>query len=105
MTEEDRELAERMQGQIIGEINQIRANATYFGNQPLEMHLDVTSAVNSAIAASDQYLGFRLSTTMADRFNIGSVSSLPNPVLTIPEPGTIALLGLGGILLRKRKKD
>ena len=63
--------------------------------------IDITSAVLDALAAEEQYLGIRLSTETPDRYGIGSMSSLPDPVLAIiPEPATICLFSLAGLMLR-----
>jgi hypothetical protein len=67
--------------------------------------IDVTSAVQDILTASEQFIGFRLSTETDDRFDLGSSIGVPDPVMTVvPEPGTVFLLGLGGlVLIRKRK--
>jgi hypothetical protein len=65
--------------------------------------IDVTSAVRDVLTANEQFVGFRLSTETEDRFNMGNMSMLPDPILTvIPEPTTVLLLGLGALAMRKR---
>ncbi len=67
--------------------------------------IDVTSAVQDVLTAGEEFIGFRLSTETDDRFTVGWSIGVPDPVLTVvPEPGTIALLGLGALLLRRRRK-
>jgi hypothetical protein len=67
--------------------------------------IDVTSIVLAMLDYDDTYLGIRLSTETSDRYNIGDMCALPNPVLTIiPEPATICLFVFGGIFLRKIKE-
>jgi hypothetical protein len=66
---------------------------------------DVTSAVQTAVMAGDRFIGFRLSTETLDNYFLGGIVQLPEPVLTVvPEPVTLLLLGLGGILLRRKIK-
>ena len=64
----------------------------------------VTDIILDAIADNQQYVGFRLSTLTSDRYALG-VNLLPVPVLTVvPEPCTLALLGLGGLLIKRKRK-
>jgi hypothetical protein len=58
--------------------------------------VDVTGAVLAAQEAGDQFLGFRLSTATDSRYLLGPPFTQSGPTLTtVPEPGTLALLGLG----------
>ncbi len=67
--------------------------------------IDVTSAVQAILMLGEQYLGFRFSTETEDMFFMGWSIGVPDPVLTgVPEPATVILLGLGGLLLRKKRK-
>lgn len=67
--------------------------------------IDVTSVTQTVVTAGNQFIGFRLSTETDDVFTVGWSIGVPDPVLTvIPEPGAIALLGLGALLLRRRRR-
>jgi hypothetical protein len=64
--------------------------------------IDVTVAVENTLAVGGKFLGFRLSTTSSDRFDLGSVGVfLPDPVLrtAVPEPSTISILAIGLLIL------
>jgi len=77
------------------------------GDEPQLVRFDVTTIVNEAVlnGGPKDFVGFRLSTYSDDRFNVGSLAGLPGPVVTIvPEPGTVCLLGLGGLVFRRRRK-
>jgi hypothetical protein len=66
---------------------------------------DVTSAVQTAVTAGDQFIGFKLSTNTTDRYSFGSSIGLSGPMLTVtPEPATLLLLGLGAAIIRKKQK-
>lgn len=45
--------------------------------------VDVTSAVNQALAANASFVGFRLSTVTADRYFLGAIAGQPEPVLRV----------------------
>jgi hypothetical protein len=62
--------------------------------------VDVTAAVQAAVAAGEPFLGFRLSTTTSARFFLGPPFTPAGPTLTIvPEPATLGLLGLGSLVV------
>jgi hypothetical protein len=60
--------------------------------------VDVTAAVDVAIAAGDAFLGFRLSTATSDRYLLGPPYTPAGPTLdvsAVPAPPALVLLGLG----------
>ena len=62
--------------------------------------IDVTGIILDAIANGQSYIGFRLSTLTSDRYTLSYT-----PTLTIvPEPMTMLLLGLGGMMIRRKKQ-
>ena len=68
--------------------------------------VDVTPVIQAAVAAGEQYVGFRLSTETDADFSFGWCVGLPDPVLTVtPEPATILLFGLGVLAMRKRVRE
>lgn len=67
--------------------------------------IDVTSVIQDILTADEEFIGFRLSTETTDRFNMGRVCRLPDPVLTVvPEPASVLLLALGGLALIRRRQ-
>ena len=67
--------------------------------------IDVTSVIQDILAANEEFIGFKLSTETMDRFNMGRVCMLPDPVLTVvPEPASVLLLALGGLTLIRRRQ-
>jgi hypothetical protein len=70
------------------------------------LRIDVTSLVQNAINANQQYVGFRLSTPGGpDRYATGPASGLPYPLLNVvPEPSSIALLLTGVTALFGRRR-
>jgi hypothetical protein len=45
------------------------------------VRVDVTKAVQAALDADQQFIGFRLSTKTADRYFLGDIAGLQNPTL------------------------
>lgn len=63
----------------------------------LNMHVDALAPVQSAVTAARSHIGFRLSTTSTDRYDMGSMASLPNPTMTVSmEPSPPALNAVWG---------
>ena len=48
--------------------------------------VDVSDAVNQALALHAAFVGFRLSTVTADRYFLGSIVGQPEPVLRVGPP-------------------
>jgi hypothetical protein len=76
------------------------SEGTYFtsftNSQSSFEHVDVTSAVQSAVDAGVRFLGFRLSTMTSDRYFLGAIAGLPGPTLSVvPEPSSFILTGIG----------
>lgn len=71
-------------------------------------HVDVTAAVQQAVDAGQQFVGFRLSTATADRYLLGPPFTPAGPTLTVvPEPTTLALAAVvtcGGLLYGWRRR-
>jgi hypothetical protein len=64
--------------------------------------VDVTAAVEAAVAAGDTFLGFRLSTPTSDRYLLGPPYTPAGPTLNVsavPEPSSLALVGIGSLVL------
>ena len=78
-----------------------------FNDEQGLISVDVTPAVQGHINNGDPFIGFRLSTETADRYALGSLVHLPEPVLTIiPEPGTLLMCILSvSLLARRRRKE
>jgi hypothetical protein len=64
--------------------------------------VDVTAAVEAAVAAGDAFLGFRLSTATSDRYLLGPPYTPAGPTLqvgAVPAPSSVALVGIGALVL------
>jgi|GEM_PF-2440399 len=57
-----------------------------FDNPPRVINVDVTESVRDAMRSGWHYLGFRLSTEGPDRFWVGSIVGLPDPMMTVYMP-------------------
>lgn len=75
------------------------ASISFNGDREI-VPVDVASFVQCIIDTGEQFAGFRLSTETSDRYLLGEIVAMPEPVLTvIPEPGVLALLTFGGTCL------
>jgi hypothetical protein len=78
---------------------------TSFATDPVGLDtvaVDVTAAVEAAVAAGDAVLGFRLSTATSDRYLLGPPYTPAGPTLNVsavPEPAALALVGIGALVL------
>jgi hypothetical protein len=69
------------------------------------LSINVTDQIKADLNAGRTYSGFRFARTGGDDYAFSGrfVHSETLTVTTVPEPATIALLSLGGVLLRRRK--
>lgn len=68
------------------------------------LQCDVTNLLKDAVNRNVPFLSFNFRAgTGTDRYWLGDIQGLPYPTITIiPEPCTLLLLGIGGLLIRKR---
>lgn len=72
---------------------------------PGVVSVDVTSIIQDAVDVGQTYVGFRLSTETNDRYFLGAIVGLPDPVLTvIPEPAVATMLAIGSVSLLFRRR-